>query len=321
MVATDINPRYLRILANTFERHTRVEVMPLDLTHFDPAPLAARGIDTILCLNVLEHVEDDLGALRRLHARARPRRAPAPAGPRPRAALRGDRPRDRPLPPLRAGRTLVARLQEAGFQVEHTAFFNRLGVLGWYLNSVLLRRTRVPGLQVHLQNAPGSRSCGPRRLVPLPFGLSLIDGGRAGSRGQLPGGRRPGRTGRRGPDRASGTVQLPGPRGAGSILPDLMTRPGGPGTTEGSSRRPPGGVPSAYCLPAAEPGERMRGKVWLGVAVSAVLLWVAVRGVSLEEVLHQLRQVRPMVAGPGAGVDLRPVLADRHPLAGPPRGP
>src|SRR5215471_745055 len=35
----------------------------------------------------------------------------------------------------------------------------------------------------------------------------------------------------------------------------------------------------------------MRGKVWLGVAVSAVLLWVAVRGVSLDEVLQQLRQV------------------------------
>ena len=38
----------------------------------------------------------------------------------------------------------------------------------------------------------------------------------------------------------------------------------------------------------------MRGKVWLGVAVSAVLLWVAVRGVSLDEVLHEIRQVRPV---------------------------
>jgi uncharacterized protein (TIRG00374 family) len=37
----------------------------------------------------------------------------------------------------------------------------------------------------------------------------------------------------------------------------------------------------------------MRGKIWLGVAVSAVLLWVAVRGVSLDEVLQQLRRVRP----------------------------
>jgi uncharacterized protein (TIRG00374 family) len=37
----------------------------------------------------------------------------------------------------------------------------------------------------------------------------------------------------------------------------------------------------------------MRGKVWLGVAVSAVLLWVATRGVHLDDVLQQLRQVRP----------------------------
>jgi uncharacterized protein (TIRG00374 family) len=36
----------------------------------------------------------------------------------------------------------------------------------------------------------------------------------------------------------------------------------------------------------------MRGKVWLGVAVSLVLLWVAARGVSLDEVLQQMRQVR-----------------------------
>src|SRR5688572_20419721 len=38
----------------------------------------------------------------------------------------------------------------------------------------------------------------------------------------------------------------------------------------------------------------MRGKVWIGVAVSALLLWVAVRGVSLDEVLGELRRVRPL---------------------------
>jgi hypothetical protein len=71
----------------------------------------------------------------------------------------------------RAG--LAARLREAGFEVEHTAFFNRLGVVGWYLNSVVLRRTRVPGLQVHLQNAlvPLLRA---ESALRLPFGLSLI---------------------------------------------------------------------------------------------------------------------------------------------------
>jgi glycosyltransferase 2 family protein len=38
----------------------------------------------------------------------------------------------------------------------------------------------------------------------------------------------------------------------------------------------------------------MRGKFWLGVVVSAVLLWVAVRGVRLEEIQQSLAEVRPV---------------------------
>jgi SAM-dependent methyltransferase len=172
ILATDVNPRYLRILRNTFERHTRVEVEPLDLMAFDPAAFAERGVDTILCFNVLEHVEDDRGALRRLHA------ALAPGG---RLLLLVPAHQwlygaiDQAIDHYRryepAG--LAAKLEEAGFRVEHRQFFNRLGVLGWYLNSVLLRRTKVPGLQLRLQNAlvPFLRA---EAAFPLPFGLSLI---------------------------------------------------------------------------------------------------------------------------------------------------
>src|SRR5262245_60236820 len=176
VLATDINPRYLRILSNTFERHTRVEVAHLDLTQFDPAPLAAKGIDTILCLNVLEHVEDDRSALRRLHAALVPGGRLlllVPAHQRLYGAI------DRAIDHYRRydRETLAIRLQEAGFQVEHTVFFNRLGALGWYLNSVILRRTRVPGLQLHVQNllVPLLRV---EAALPLPFGLSLIAVGR-----------------------------------------------------------------------------------------------------------------------------------------------
>ena len=172
IVATDVNPRYLRILRNTFERHTRVEVEPLDLMAFDPAPFAGRGIDTILCLNVLEHVEDDRGALRRLHAVLAPGGRLlllVPAHQRLYGAI--DQAIDHHRRYERAG--LAAKLEEAGFRVEHTQFFNRLGVVGWYLNSVLLRRTKVPGLQLHLQNllVPFLRA---EAAFPLPFGLSLI---------------------------------------------------------------------------------------------------------------------------------------------------
>ena len=172
IVVTDLNPRYLRILRNTFERHTRVEVEPLDLMTFDPAPFAGRGIDTILCFNVLEHVEDDRGALRRLHAALAPGGRLlllVPAHQRLYGAI------DRAIDHYRrydaAG--LAVTLEEAGFRVEHTQYFNRLGVLGWYVNSVLLRRTKVPGLQLRLQNVlvPFLRA---EAALPLPFGLSLI---------------------------------------------------------------------------------------------------------------------------------------------------
>jgi glycosyltransferase involved in cell wall biosynthesis len=172
VVATDVNPRYLRMLRNTFERHTRVEVEPLDLMNFDPARFAGRRLDSILCLNVLEHVEDDGAALRRLHDALVPGGRLlllVPAHQRLYGAIDQAIDHYRRYEP--AG--LAVRLADAGFRVEHTQFFNRLGVLGWYVNSVLLRRTKVPGLQLRLQNAlvPLLRA---EALVPLPFGLSLI---------------------------------------------------------------------------------------------------------------------------------------------------
>jgi hypothetical protein len=72
---------------------------------------------------------------------------------------------------------LETSLRDAGFEVETVAFVNRLGAIGWYLNSVLLRRRRVPGLQVRLQDllVPLIRAEG---ALPLPFGLSLLAIGR-----------------------------------------------------------------------------------------------------------------------------------------------
>jgi SAM-dependent methyltransferase len=176
VLATDLNPRYLRILANTFERHTRVHVLPLDLADFDPAALAAYRLDTIVCLNVLEHIEDDRQALRRLFDILVPGGRLlllVPAHRRLYGAI------DRSIHHYRRYERseLVERLQEAGFRAEDTTFFNRLGVAGWYLNSVLLRRTRVPGFQLRVQNflVPFLRA---EAALRLPFGLSLIAVGR-----------------------------------------------------------------------------------------------------------------------------------------------
>jgi len=176
VVASELEPRYLRILANTFEHHTRVQVLPLDLAAFEPAGLAEYRLDTVVCLNVLEHVEDDRQALRRLADTLVPGGRLVLLVPAHRwlygaidGAIHHYRRYERS--------ELIARLREAGLQVEHVSFFNRLGVVGWYVNSVLLRRTRVPGLQLRLQNllVPLLRA---EAALRLPFGLSLIAVGR-----------------------------------------------------------------------------------------------------------------------------------------------
>jgi len=47
---------------------------------------------------------------------------------------------------------LVAQLQGHGFVIEEASYFNLPGVVGWYLNSVLLKRRAIPGLQARMAN-------------------------------------------------------------------------------------------------------------------------------------------------------------------------
>src|SRR2546428_14071409 len=72
VVASDINPRYLDALRATLGSRHNVVVQQLDLNAPVPGWVAKYSLDTIMCLNVLEHIEDDEAGLGRLYG------APAP---------------------------------------------------------------------------------------------------------------------------------------------------------------------------------------------------------------------------------------------------
>ncbi|MBI2963763.1 MAG: glycosyltransferase [Deltaproteobacteria bacterium] len=175
VVATDLNERYLRILRQLFGSYPHVTIDRFDLNDGRPPPGAER-VDTVLCLNVLEHVEHDDRALASLHDLLEPGGRLVLLVPALRA-LYGSL--DRALEHRRRYRRaeLLDKLRAAGFEIEDSWFFNLLGVAGWYLNSRLLRRTTFPPLQLALYD----------RLVPLlrvesrfrlPVGMSLIAIGR-----------------------------------------------------------------------------------------------------------------------------------------------
>jgi SAM-dependent methyltransferase len=155
------------------------EAVAGDIT--DPAiveQMGARGFDTIVCVNVLEHIERDDLALRGMA------RILAPTGGR-LFLLVPAHPLLYGTPDVLAGhfrryrrRDLRERLAAAGLIPTRTYFFNGFGAIPYGLNSRILRPRTLSG-PVDTQIVLFDRYCVPvlRRLesfVRMPFGQSLI---------------------------------------------------------------------------------------------------------------------------------------------------
>ena len=95
-VASDINPLYLQTLRGLTADRPYLDVTLTDVTEGESFPTIAGGFDTVVCLNVIEHVDDDRGALENIRAVLAPGGRAivlVPHGPEPlRHARRGARP-------------------------------------------------------------------------------------------------------------------------------------------------------------------------------------------------------------------------------------
>jgi glycosyltransferase involved in cell wall biosynthesis len=140
ITATDISPFCLSELKRGFSEYDDVIVRRLDIDR--DVPEAGRSYDTIVCLNVLEHIEDDRGALQRMKALLRPGGRLilyVPANPRLHCEI------DRSVGHHRRyeKQGLISRLNEAGFTVLRARNHNTLGALGWWITGKLFGKKRV----------------------------------------------------------------------------------------------------------------------------------------------------------------------------------
>jgi len=145
VVASDIESHYLRELRRRFEdqQNVRVASFSFPLSDSDRADLRGERIDSIVCMNVLEHIEHDRETLVDFASVLEPGGRMVllvPALP----ALYGTL--DQALLHFRRyDRDGLAKLvTEAGFEVSDIRFLNRLAVAGWWLNSRVLRRRVLP---------------------------------------------------------------------------------------------------------------------------------------------------------------------------------
>src|SRR6202161_4098032 len=148
--ATDVNPYYLNYLETLRPTRPYMRVGYTDAMKLESFP-KGQDFNTIVCLNVIEHVPDDTGALRNIREALTDGGAAivlVPRGP----ALYGSL--DEVLGHCRryteAQFSEVAR--QAGFHVEQILKFNRPGVPAWWLNGKILRRKTFGMGQIRLLN-------------------------------------------------------------------------------------------------------------------------------------------------------------------------
>jgi glycosyltransferase involved in cell wall biosynthesis/phospholipid N-methyltransferase len=169
--ASDINAHYLDYLDTLTQSRPYLRVGFTDGQQAQSYP-ADQKFDTVICLNVVEHLADDLQALQNIRQALVPGGRAiilVPSGPWLFGTL------DTVLGHYRryTQKQLSSVAHSAGFSVETLLSFNRVGILAWWLNGRLLRKTTFGLWQIKMLNllTPIFRIID--RWLPLPP-LSLI---------------------------------------------------------------------------------------------------------------------------------------------------
>jgi SAM-dependent methyltransferase len=172
VTATDVMQNYRSELKRRFDGYSNVHVETFDLTAKAPDAFVANPFDSVVCLNVLEHIEDDLFALAQM-------RDSLVAGGRLALLVPAHRILygvfDRAVGHFRRyeKRELAEKLEKVGFVVREMKFFSLVAALPWLINGRLLKRDYIPEGQANLANSlvPLLKL---ERLIGPPCGLSLI---------------------------------------------------------------------------------------------------------------------------------------------------
>ncbi len=174
LVAVDLNADYVEQTKARLQSYEHVSVLTADATQLDDAQIGgAQTFDTIILLDVLEHIENDVELLQRL------RRSLAPDG----TLLLKVPALDYLYNSLDEAvghhrrytlQTLKESFTRAAFAEPTIKYFNMVGILGWWLNGAVLKRTNPPGQQVGLFDRCVPLFQAVEANLPCPVGLSLF---------------------------------------------------------------------------------------------------------------------------------------------------
>jgi SAM-dependent methyltransferase len=174
VLAVDAEPDCVERLRGRFPDRPNLRVVACDVMAPEFTDLASFRADSCVCLNVLEHIEHDGAALRRMASVLTPggvivllvAASPSLYG-------RIDELLGHHRRYTRASMTRLA--EEAGLRVKTSYYLNAVGFFGWWTNSHILRRDAQSPAQIYFFDryvVPVASRL--ERMLHPPFGQSLF---------------------------------------------------------------------------------------------------------------------------------------------------
>lgn len=178
LLSTEYTQTNIETLREAFAGHAHVEVARADLTDLDMDHLRSLELDTIVNLDVIEHLSDDVAALRNFHDVLVPGgrlliKVPA------HEFLFGSVDHASQHYRRYGKRELRRKLEAAGFEVERLRAMNFAAVPQYFLRGRVLRTARpftqiVGDARLGFYNRIIPWLARAERIVPPPIGLSLV---------------------------------------------------------------------------------------------------------------------------------------------------
>jgi len=173
VVASDIKEEYLQIIKDKYSSHLNLKVDLLNLEKVDLDKYKRYCFDTIICINVLEHVEDDVRALKDLTE----------------ILVLGGRliifvpaviflysAHDKGAGHYRryTKKELIDKIKSTNLTIRRCFYFNFVGLLGWLFSSRILNRSMYSETHLDVFEAMVPLVSRIEKKIRIPFGLSLV---------------------------------------------------------------------------------------------------------------------------------------------------
>lgn len=153
LICTDIDPFYIEIVNRRFRHIKGFGVLKMDLsTAEDYAQISDMKFDTVLCMNVLEHLDNDQEILDKIYQALDPQGKAIINVPHDPGLFCG---LDESVGHHRRylAKDLEDKMRKAGFEIAESRQFNRFATLGWFVSGKLLGAKKIKPGQMKLYNA------------------------------------------------------------------------------------------------------------------------------------------------------------------------